>query len=114
MLVFPLGVCNQLMSLTYIVLNLLLQNKLKPRKMQGDIFKLSRLLRMELMRVQINWRQSQNMVRELEKKSIPREVENETRELQKELENDVRELENTGREIEEKTRELKNEALQDI
>ena len=81
------------MSLTYIVLNLLLQNELKPMKMQSDTGQFQQhhplllLIQMQLMKVQIAGRQALNTVREIE--------------------NDTRELENIGRELESNVREIK-------
>ena len=78
------------MSLTYIVLNLLLQNELKPIKMQSDTGQFQQqhhplllLLQMQLMKVQIVARQTL------------RKLVNTTREL----ENNRRELENTAKKI---------------
>ena len=82
--------------------------------MQGYIFKLSLLLKMTLMKIQIGRTKTQNLFRELDNMPMPREVKNETREIQREYENMVRKVENECREVEEMTRELKSEALQDI
>ena len=74
------------MSLTYIVLNLLLQNELKPIKMQSDREQLQQhhplllLLQMQLMKVQIVTKQA---LRELENNM--RELENNTREIKEYL-----------------------------
>ena len=60
------------MSLTYIVLNLLLQNELKPMKMQNDTGQFQQyhplllLLRMQLMKVHIARKQALNMTRKIE------------------------------------------------
>ena len=89
------------MSLTYIVLNLLLQNELKPIKMQSDTGQFQQqhhplllLLQMQLMKVQIVARQTL------------RKLENETREL----ENNTRELENNARKLKNCARKLENTA----
>ena len=100
------------MSLTYIVLNLLLQNELKPRKMQSDTGQFQQqhhplllLLQMQLMKVQIVTRQT---LRKLENET--RELENNTRELEnnaRELENNVRKLDNSARQLENTAKKIK-------